>query len=207
VCQNEKEAGSLFIPLTSVVERASHYTGVSESTLYRMQRNWPSPQSIKREPKIVVDDFDRGVIRRTIQDLLVSRKQVSNVTLLKGELQRRICFSVGRETLRKILHEIEFRWKKTQTYRSLLMERADIFASRVQYLRKMRKMRADGRTIVYTDETYVHTSHAVHRSWQSESVALKVPFGKGERFIVLHAGTDQGFVEGASLVWSVESTM
>ena len=190
------------------MERASHYTRVSESTLYYiMQRdNGSSPQPMKREQKLVVDDFDRDVMRRTIRAMLFSRQQVPNVTLLKEEQQKRIGFSGGRETFRKLLHETGSRWKKTQTNRSLLMERTDIVAARVQFLRKMHKMRADGRTIVYTDETFVHTSHCVHRSWQSESVALKVPFGKGERFIVVHAGTDNGFIEGASLVFKAKTS-
>ena len=128
------------------------------------------------------------------------------MTLLKEELQKRIDFSGGSETLRIILHETRFRWKKTQTNRSLLMERTNIVAARVQFIRKMRKMRADGRTIVYTDETFVHTSHCVHRSWHSESVALKVPFGKGERFIGVHAGTDKGFIQGVSLVFKAKTS-
>ena len=184
----------------SAVERASHYTEVSESTLYRMQRdNGSSPQPVNREPKIIVDDFDRDVIRRTIQAMVFSRQQFPNVTLLKEELQKRIGFSGGKETLQKLLHETGFRWK-TQTNRSLLMERTDIVEARVQFLRKMRRMRADRRTIVYTDETFVHTSYCVHLSWQSELVVLKVPFGKGKRFIVVHAGTDKGFIEEALLV-------
>ena len=59
---------------------------------------------------------------------------------------------------------------------------------------------------MYTDETFVHTSYCVHRSWQSELVVLKVPFGKGERFIVVHAGTDKGFIEKALLVFKAKAS-
>ena len=82
-------------------------------TLYRMQHdNGSSPQPVKKETKIVVDDFDRDVIRRTIQAMLFSRQQVPNVTLLKEELQKWFGFSGGK--LRKLLHETGFRWKKDQ---------------------------------------------------------------------------------------------
>ena len=67
-------------------------------------------------------------------------------------------------------------------------------------------MRADGMTVVYTDDMYVHTYHYVHLSWQSDLVAQKVPFGKGQRFIIVHTGTDQGFIEGASLVITAKSS-
>ena len=119
-----------------------------------MKRDDPEPQRKKREQNILVDDFDKDVIRRTLQDLIVSKKQVPNVSLLKDELKQRIGFSGGRETLRKILHDVGFKWKKTQSNRNHLMERTDIVAARVQYLRKIRKMRDAGRTIVYTDETF-----------------------------------------------------
>ena len=40
----------------------------------RMQRdNGSSPQPVKREQKIVVDDFDRDAIRRSIQAMIFSR--------------------------------------------------------------------------------------------------------------------------------------
>ena len=57
-----------------------------------------------------------------------------------------------------------------------------------------------------TDETFVHTSYCVHRSWQSELVVLKVPFGKGGGFIVVHAGTDKGFIEEALLVFKAKDS-
>ena len=64
-----------------------------------MQRdNGSSPQPVNREPKIVVDDFDRDVIRCTIQAMVFSRQRVPIVTLLKEELQKRIGFSGGKET-------------------------------------------------------------------------------------------------------------
>ena len=64
-----------------------------------MQRdNGSSPQPVNRKPKIIVDDFDRDVIRRTIQAMVFSRQQFPNVTLLKEELQKRIGFSGGKET-------------------------------------------------------------------------------------------------------------
>ena len=39
----------------------------------------------------------------------------------------------------------------------VLMERLDVVLSRIRYLRMVRELREAG----YTDETYVHTSHAV----------------------------------------------
>ena len=43
-----------------------------------------------------------------------------------------------------------------------------------------------------TQMRHVYTSHCVHHSRQSELVALKIPFHKGQRFIIVHTGTDLG---------------
>ena len=93
----------------------------------------------------------------------------------------------------------------TQTNRSLLMERTDVVASRIQFLRQIRKYRQEGSPIVYTDETFVHTSHSAHRSWQSDDFAMKVPFGKGTRYIVAHAGSEAGFIPGADLIFKAKA--
>ncbi|XP_045202333.2 uncharacterized protein LOC123555810 [Mercenaria mercenaria] len=85
------------------------------------------------------------------------------------------------------------------------MERTDIVLARINFLKKIKKFREDGRTIVYTDETFVHSSHTFHRSWQSDHVGLRVPFRKGQRMIIVHAGTETGFVKGAELVFKSQS--
>ena len=43
----------------------------------------------------------------------------------------------------------------------------------------VRDLREAGYTVVYTGETYVHTSHAVPKCWQDSTTELKIPFSKG----------------------------
>ena len=91
--------------------------------------------------------------------------------------------------LRHTLKKLGFRWRKSQTNKSLLMERTDIVAARIQFLRNIKKYRENGRLIIYTDETFVHSTHTVSKLWQSSKVSLQAPFCRGERLIVLHAGS------------------
>ena len=44
------------------------------------------------------------------------------------------------------------------------------------------------------DETFVNTSHHVPKSWQCDDIALNVPIGKSERYIIVHASTKDGFI-------------
>ena len=74
MCKVEKEAGKLTIPFTSVMERVAFLTGVSESTLYRLQRGDPDPIRKCPPKKFDLDDFDKEVVKRTVADLVRSKK-------------------------------------------------------------------------------------------------------------------------------------
>lgn len=67
-----------------------------------------------------------------------------------------------------------FKWKKTTDNRSVLTESYDIRLKRTEYVRKITKFREQGQNIVYTDETYIHSSHTQPRDWVDEkNMALK----------------------------------
>lgn len=63
---------------------------------------------------------------------------------------------MSRPTIFKMLKNIGFKYKKTRDNRKLLTEKSDIASLRAKYLRSILKMRAEGRNIVYVDETYLH---------------------------------------------------
>ena len=104
-----------------------------------------------------------------------------------------IGFKGSKETLRRNLIDMGFVWRKCSDNRKLLMERSDIVAHRINFLRQMKKYREGGWDIVYTDESYVNSGHTVDRCWQTDEIGLSVPFNKGERMIIVHAGTKDGF--------------
>lgn len=51
-----------------------------------------------------------------------------------------------------------FLFKKITNNTKMLMEKDEVRLKIVKYLDLIRKYRSEGRDIVYTDETYVHTS-------------------------------------------------
>ena len=69
------------------------------------------------------------------------------------------------------------------------MERQDIGSLRDKYLRAIKAYREEGRSIVYADETYIHSSHTTSYAWDDGSGAgLKAPISKGQHLIIIHAG-------------------
>jgi len=60
------------------------------------------------------------------------------------------------------------------------MERHDIWSLRVQYLHAIKAHREEGRPIVYTDGTYIHSSHTTSYAWDDGlGAGLKAPISKG----------------------------
>lgn len=67
----------------------------------------------------------------------------------------------------RILRSLNFKYKKCNDGRRFLMERNDIVAMRVKFLRTMSNLRQsnDTRTIVYLNETWVNQNHSRGQIW------------------------------------------
>ena len=79
-----------------------------------------------------------------------------------------------------------------------------IYWSRHTYLQTIRKLRQDNtHDFNYTDETWVNAHHTNEHIWMDSDGkgGWKVPSGKGQRLIVVHAVGVEGWVEGAGLVF------
>ena len=51
----------------------------------------------------------------------------------------------------------------------------------------MREYRNEGRNIIYTDETYIHSSHVQDKGWYDESFkGTKKLISKRQRLIIVH---------------------
>lgn len=82
------------------------------------------------------------------------------------------------ETLRRILLDLGYEWKTTEDNRQTLVEKHDVQFLHYKYLKLLKKYREEGRNIVYTDESYIHTTHVQNKSWgtQQGTVAKKKKF-------------------------------
>ncbi|XP_054721324.1 uncharacterized protein LOC129231136 [Uloborus diversus] len=119
-------------------------------------------------------------------------------------------------TTRRLMQDLGFVYKK-RSRNSMLIEREDIQVWRRKYLRQIRHYQNEGRTVYYTDETWVNFGHTKQTVWQDTfikrpkeafmsglSTGLKAPTGKGSRLIITHAGSEKGFVKGAADVFKAK---
>jgi transposase len=79
---------------------------------------------------------------------------------------------------------------------------------------KIKKIRQEGRPIFYLDETWLNAGHTKQKIWYDETIknsreafnqglstGLKSPSGKGKRLIILHIGSEDGFVDDGLLLF------
>lgn len=216
----QKQCGRWKFPLDKASELAAAATGKSISVIKAIRKeSQAAGSSVLRSPKkkrrtgavneIVLDDFDRGVIRRTVHEVYTVDHKVPTLKLLLTKLREKINFTGGRETLRKQLLLLGFKYKKCHDKRKLLMERSDIVAWRSRYLRKLKENEQQGgqkKPVTYLDETYIHPSHSVGKCWQSEEEpGVYRSERSGQRHIIVHAGGSNGFIDNGLLIFKSKS--
>jgi hypothetical protein len=204
--RREKDTGELAIPLTAPYDRTADACGVSISTVRRCVTAGPQLPKKTRTDVLMLDDFQLCAIRRSVYTMYSSKKLLPTLSNIGKELETSMNISISKTHLRKVLTSLDFRYRRCNSNRKLLMERTDVTIQRIRYLRAVKKFRDEGRPIVFVDETYIHSSHSVPKCWQDKTTGLSVPFGKGDRIIILHAGGKNGFVPGSLLVFKAKSS-
>ena len=197
----------------SSTERAANALGVGLATVKRvMADSHRSPSVLERG-----ESLRRGRPPRAIADALqtITRDYVrqanregSHITLamLAEHLQKE-----GADpnfTLRTLGRTLD-RWGFTfgkGTRSQHLKEKDHVVAARQRYLREKRANRqGDGviRPEVYLDESYVNKNHSNDFIWYSDEDGpwVQKPTGKGERLIIIHAMTKNGWIPGAQLTF------
>ena len=101
-----------------------------------------------------------------------------------------------------------FVYKKRDTKR-YIYEQKNIIERHAYLYYKIREYRHENRPISYTDETWVNAHHTKYYIWVDNDGkgGWKVPSGKGQRLIVVHAGGVEGWVEGADLMFKSKTNL
>lgn len=221
-CDEEAASNQYKYPVKQATKRVAALAGTSESTVKRIRREIVmlkdteetkllSPgkkrkNSLSRQTTDKIDDFDRCVIRRTINDFYCNEKKVPSVNKILPILKEKIDFSFSKTSLRKILKELGFKWKSTQSNRKILMEKDYVKLHRTKYLRAIKQYREMGKNIIYTDETWVDSNITFGKCWQSDDISGLIKTGHpGKRLIVVSAGGKYGFVPNSTLIYKADA--
>lgn len=91
-CRKEKQEG-LLVPLDRVADRTATMTGVSRATVYRVSRQQSETAPTtdtrlqERVARVHLDDFDQGVVRRTINNMYSLKKTLPTLKNIHLELK------------------------------------------------------------------------------------------------------------------------
>lgn len=194
---------------TQVRKRAAELTKTSLSTVNKIIKEasqsdllavfrTPGKQRNRSKPITNIDNFDQGVIKRCIHNFHITNKTLPTVEKLRTKLRSDINFKGSERSLRRIIKNLGFKWRSTENNRKVLIEKSNIRLQRINYLQKIEEYRRENRPIIYSDETYVHATHTTSKQWSDGSAkGLKKPISKGQRVVIVHAGSEAGFVPNA----------
>ncbi|CAH0583000.1 unnamed protein product [Chrysodeixis includens] len=118
-------------------------------------------------------------------------------------------FQGSKSTLLRIMkYQLGYKFKKCADNRSRLVEKPNIKAWRARYLRRIREnnaLCADKKPVIYL-QTWKLSYNSVSKCWQSSDIA-GVPKSSiaGPGWHVAHAGAENGFIDGAFLMFEASS--
>lgn len=211
-CDEESRKGQLFFPLQQANARIAEYTGVSLRTVSRIRKEdsiygsepLASPGKKRRKMKGTVQctEEDKNIIRNIIYRFYVENQLIPTGPKLLDAVRAKINFPWEIHSLRRLLKNMGFEWKKSNQLRKILVERPKIVACRGKYLRTIRRYRTQERNVIYVGETLVESAACSGKLQNEEMVVgtLTNPTTP-QRLILVHAGGKTGFVPGAQLMF------
>ena len=212
----EKEAAAnTRLNLTRPVKRTAACLDISETLVNRASK-WrecidelPEDDEFEtRNRERTVSESFYPVIRSTIFRMFHNKNHVTLDTLQKELEQLPRTRSNGWKWSRATLHRVltdnmQFTYGKRPSHYDTIREKESIALQRIQYIRAIRQYRAEGRPIFYQDETWVFKNMTPENVWLDEDGkgGPKVPNGPGMRSIDSHVGSENGFIDGAALLF------
>ncbi|XP_025203827.1 uncharacterized protein LOC112600737 [Melanaphis sacchari] len=207
------------IKYLDIIKRIRELTGLGRDTVkntisqYKTTKTVSSPNRRRAKASLFdkIDDLDRTGLRRTIHSIWLKRELPTIDRILFDVNADPSLPNFKRTSLYRVIKKLDFVFTKRKRC-SVLTEREDLIVWRRKYLYDIRKYREEGRTIYYLDETWLNAGDCVDRVWKDNTVLSKHdafnkglttgpqnPSGKGKRLIILHIGSENGFLPGGLL--------
>lgn len=204
----------------------SEFTGVSVNSVHsiRNEKNTTGKLATpckKRKRNLTVigkfDEFNKTAVRRKVHDFFYKNEPPTLNKIVSAVNNDPDLPDIKRTSLYKLLISLGFEFI-ARNRQNIIIDRDDITLWRRNYLRNINNFRNDGRTIFYLDETWVNEGHTTSKLWRDKTVkTAKQAFlsglstglksgNKGKRLIVLHIGSEQGFLNDGLLLFESKKT-
>ncbi|XP_076296113.1 uncharacterized protein LOC143216706 [Lasioglossum baleicum] len=207
------------ISYKAIIESLTKTTGIGICTVkyaiaeYKSTGAVSSPNMKRRCCSILEKTLEADIlaIRRKVHDFWVRREVPNLDKILQAVNDDEELPSFSRSSLHRLLKGMEFRFIKRKR-NSALIDKQHIVSWRQNYIKNIRELREEGRPIYYLDETWYNCGDVVNKLWVDTTVTsprnaeerrlstgLPAPANKGKRLIILHIGSEDGFLPGGLL--------
>lgn len=213
-------------PLLGIKEVESltaEFTGVSVSSIHRVRNEKKKDGAVKtpiktrKRKKPVLekfDDFNKTAVRLKVHNFFFFKNELPTLNkILSAVNDDPDLPNISRSSLHKLLLSIGFKFEG-KSRKSFIVDREDITIWRRKYLKDVKELRKKNKKIFYLDETWVNEGHTTSKAWCDNfvktpkqaflsglSTGIKSAVNKGKRLIVVHIGSEDGFVDGGLLVF------
>ncbi|KAJ8953023.1 hypothetical protein NQ318_015385 [Aromia moschata] len=178
------------------IEKTSFLTDVPLSTLARLIKTGPKKRKTRSDKGVEkkLDTTTVKLLRDTIYEKY-KKNEIATVESIHTDLRGNGFINVSQETVRKWILKIGFKFKVIDK-RANVMESRRIVEWRMEYLENIKRYRAENRPIYYLDETWYDTHDTPRKGWTdgSKKCIVDLPSNKGTRLIILHCGSENGWV-------------
>nr|XP_012143884.1 PREDICTED: uncharacterized protein LOC105662865 [Megachile rotundata] len=216
-CDEEARSGQLLHNIRQANFRIAAYSGLSISSITKIRKQdlecgeeekLPSPPNKKLRTSIVdCSEETKSVIKNVIYNFYIERKIVPSGPMLLAAIKEKTDFPWELHSLYRLLKNMGYKWRKSNNIRKILIEKPNIVMWRGKYLKAIDYYRRQNKNIVYIDETWVDNTLCFGKCWQSEDMlGVLKNTSSSHRYIIVHAGGEDGFVNGAELIFKANST-
>jgi hypothetical protein len=82
------------------------------------------------------------------------------------------------------------------------LKKPEFVSWRHKYLVQIKRFREEGKEIFYVDESWIDSNITFSKRWQGETeFGIQKNYNVGNRLILLHVGSENGFLHNAMLVY------
>jgi len=197
----------------------SKQLGIGQRTIsstiseYNTSNTVTSPNRKRRKKSFqdAFDDLHRNTVRRHVHSFWYNKTIPTLAKIYRVVKDDDSLPDISETNLYRLLKTMDFEYTK-RSRNSALVEKDEIVVWRQRYLEDIQKYREEGRHLYYLDETWVNAGECNNKTWVDKTVksyrdafvrglttGAKNPTGKGKRLIILHIGSEDGFVPGGLL--------
>jgi transposase len=123
-------------------------------------------------------------------------------TTISAELRAKLDIAVHRSTVRRWMHALGYLWRNKRYVGGMkpVAKAVRIRQFIIEYAVALSEEEAGGAVVVYTDESFIHTHHALKKGWFHADDRDVIGDTKGKRLILLHAMTENGLLTTSDAV-------